>query len=562
MLHPVSDDLGMADILNKFFSSVFTDENVASMPVPDQVFQGDVPLQTAHICPEAVKAKISKLKPCSAPGPDKISSKVLLELNDELALPLCIIFNKSLNEGSVPQDWKLANVSPIFKKGNKDSPGNYRPISLTCIICKVMESILRDHIMSHLDLNKLLRMSQHGFLEHRSTITNLLEYLDKVTELLDSGANVDMFYLDFAKAFDKVPHKRLLAKMRAHGISGFITGWVEDWLSARSQRVVLNGRFSGWLPVTSGVPQGSVLGPILFLIYINDIDLAVDVTSVALFKFADDTKGVKAINDQSSANELQQAINNLFAWSVEWQMLFNIDKCHILHLGKSNPRFPYHINNTPMKVVEEEKDLGVLIHQSCTPSSQVAKAAKKANSVLGQLLRALSYRDKVTHIKYVRPHLEYAVQTWCPWLQRDKDLLEDVQKRAVRAVSGITGSYHEKLKALKLPELTARRERGDMIQTFKIVKQLDNVDPANYFQIAAEQHNHATRQARVVVRADNPEETIAVPTINLTKPKANSDLRKYFFTHRVVDSWNALHPSVKAASTVNEFKNQYDNKLV
>ena len=165
MLHPVSDDLGMADILNKFFSSVFTDENVASMPVPDQAFQGDVPLQTAHICPEAVKAKISKLKPCSAPWPDKISSKVLLELNDELALPLCIIFNKSLNEGSVPQDWKLANVSPIFKKGNKDSPGNYRPISLTCIICKLMESILRDHIMSHLDLHILLCQSQHGFLE-------------------------------------------------------------------------------------------------------------------------------------------------------------------------------------------------------------------------------------------------------------------------------------------------------------------------------------------------------------------------------------------------------------
>ena len=184
------------------------------------------------------------------------------------------------------------------------------------------------------------------------------------------------------------------------------------------------------------------------MIYINDIDLAVQ-ASVALFKFADDTKGVKVIKDQACARELQQAIDNLFAWSMEWQMLFNIDKCHILHMGKTNPKFPYQINGTQMKVVEEEKDLGVLIHQSGTPSSQVAKAAKKANSVLGQLLRALSYRDKITYVKlykeFVRPHLEYAVQAWCPWLQGDINLLEDVQKRAVRAVSGITGSYEQKL---------------------------------------------------------------------------------------------------------------------
>ena len=235
-------------------------------------------------------------------------------------------------------------------------------------------------------------------------------------------------------------------------------------------------------------------------------------------------------------------------------------------MGKTNPKFPYHINGTQMKVVEEEKDLGVLIHQSGTPSSQVAKAAKKANSVLGQLLRALSYRDKRTYIKlykeFVRPHLEYAVQTWCPWLQGDINLLEDVQKRAVRAVSGIAGSYEQKLSILNLPSLSARRKRGDMIQTFKIVKQIDNIDPTKYFQIAADQHNHATRQARVVVRADNANENEAVPTINLTKPKANKDPRKHFFTHRVVDNWNNLDQLVKAATTVNKFKKLYDDKLV
>ena len=155
----VSDDSRMADILNKFFASVFTKENVTSMPVPEQVFHGDAPLKNAHICPECIVTKIKKLKPGSAPGPDKITAKILLELKEELAIPLCLIFIKSLKEGCVPADWKLANVAPIFKKGNRDSPGNYRPISLTCILSRVMESLTRDHIMAHLDLYKLIRLS-------------------------------------------------------------------------------------------------------------------------------------------------------------------------------------------------------------------------------------------------------------------------------------------------------------------------------------------------------------------------------------------------------------------
>ena len=340
----------------------------------------------------------------------------------------------------------------------------------------------------------------------------------------------------------------------------------KTWLTNRSQRVVLNGCFSGWLPVTSGVPQGSVLGPILFLIYINDIDLAVQVTEVALFKFADDTKGIKTIKDRACARELQQAIDNLFAWSREWQMLFNIDKCHILHMGRTNPKFPYFINGSQMKVVDEEKDLGVLIHQSGTPSCQVAKAAKKANSVLGQLMRAVSYRDRHTYIKlykeFVRPHLEYAVPSWCPWLQKDIDLLEDVQKRAVRGVSGLAGSYSEKLRLLNLPALTARRERGDMIQTYKIINRIDNVDPAMYFEFAANQHNHATHQGAFIEAPQPNKANVAIPTLNLVVQNGDLALRRNFFTHRVVNKWNNLDHSTKQASTLNEFKNNYDASLV
>ena len=294
-------------------------------------------------------------------------------------------------------------------------------------------------------------------------------------------------------------------------------------------------------------------------------DLDVVTSSIFLFKFADDTKGIKVIKDECCSRELQEALNNLFAWSEEWQMLFNADKCHIIHLGRTNPNYPYFINGSGLAVVDEEKDLGVLIHKSCTPSSQVAKAAKKGNSILGQLIRAVSYRDKFTYIKlykeFVRPHLEYAVQTWSPWLQRDIDLLEDVQRRAVRAVSGLTGSYSDKLTILKLPSLITRRERGDMIQTFKIINRLDNVDPANYFEFVANHHNHAKRQG-VVIEAPIPhEDNVAIPTTNLVVQNGNLDLRRNFFTHRVVNKWNNLDQSIKTAASLNEFKNKYDASL-
>ena len=180
-------------------------------------------------------------------------------------------------------------------------------------------------------------------------------------------------------------------------------------------------------------------------------------------------------------------------------------------------------------------------------------------------LRAVSYRDKFTYIKlykeFVRPHLEYAVQTWSPWLQRDKDLLEDVQRRAVRAVSGLTGSYEEKLSTLKLPSLITRRERGDMIQTFKIVNRLDNVDPANYFEFVANHHNHATRQGAVIEAPIPHEDNVVIPTTNLVVQNGNLDLRRNFFTHRVVNKWNNLDQSIKTAASLNEFKNKYDASL-
>ena len=449
-------------------------------------------------------------------------------------------------------DWKRANVAPIFKKGKKCDVGNYRPVSLTSIVCKVMESIIKDSVTEHLGINKVIRNTQHGFRKNRSCLTNLLEYLESLTKLVDEGHAVDMIYLDFAKAFDKVPAKRLLAKIRSCGIDEKVTRWIGEWLSGREQRVVLNGAFSLWTAVLSGVPQGSVLGPLSFIIFVNDIDLVIYTVKSILSKFADDTKSGRVIKNKTDRMELQEDLNNLALWAEKWQMQFNADKCKIIHFGRRNPEFEYSINGHTLETVEEEKDVGVMISCDLKPSKQCAKAAKKANSVLGQMSRAVTYRDKITWIglykQFVRPHLEYCVQCWSPWTQQDIILLENVQKRAVRMVSGLTGkSYEEKLREINLTSLIDRRARGDLIQTWKIIHGKDDIDKEMFFKLVPEPENR-----RINTRFSSGK-------LNIIKPRANTEIRKNFFSVRVIDEWNNLPEEIKSAKTLNQFKNLYDD---
>jgi ribonuclease P/MRP protein subunit RPP40 len=207
-------------------------------------------------------------------------------------------------------------------------------------------------------LNKyrLIGETQHGFTKGRSCLTNLLTFFEDVTDYVDQGNAVDVIYLDFQKAFDKVPHKRLLRKVQSLGINGQIYKWIENWLSQQSQRVQLAGFSSDWVEVKSGVPQGSVLGTILFLIYINDID---DGISSKILKFADDTKLYRKLETDSDIVQLQQDLANLFKWSRDWLMLFNVEKCKVMHIGYNNVEASYMMNGTVLQDVEEEQDLGL-----------------------------------------------------------------------------------------------------------------------------------------------------------------------------------------------------------
>ena len=308
----VTDERETADILNDYFASVFTVEEDREEATPYQMTVA-AQLILVDITEEDVMRVIDKLKICKSPGPDKIYPRILKEVKEAIYKPLCAIFNLSLRTGKVVSEWKLANVTPLFKKGDKSNPSNYRPISLTSVVCKLMESILRDKIVEFLEKKNIIRDSQHGFRFHnrRSCLTNLLDFLHDIYEMYEEGRAVDIIYLDFQKAFNKVPHRKLLNKVESHGISGHIHRWISDWLCDRKQRVVLNGKFSDWRNVSSGVPQGSVLVPILFLIYINDLDEDV---KCKISKFADDTKIANRVISLSQQQELQNDLNTLGEW--------------------------------------------------------------------------------------------------------------------------------------------------------------------------------------------------------------------------------------------------------
>ena len=539
----VSDCKNMAKILNTYFHSVFITEDISTLPNATSMFTGseNETLNIDEITESDIARYLRNLDPNKSTGADQLSARLLRECQDELLLPLKLIFNKSLQERSVPNLWKCANVTPIFKKGNKCEAGNYRPISLTSVVIKIFEKILKDNITSFLDNHNLILGTQHGFRNNRSCLTNLLEFYEHVFANYDERIPSDIIYLDFQKAFDTVPHKRLLIKLKAHGIGDQLCSWIENWLTNRKQRVVINGEASDWLHVSSGVPQGSVLGPLLFLIYINDLDCGIN---AKISKFADDTKlGGKALTT-GDCEVIQQDLDNLSTWSDKWLLKFNKDKCKVMHVGFNNRKHNYNLQSQNLIKVEVEKDLGVLVKSDLKSGIQCLAASRKANTILGFIARNFQckYPEVITRLytSLVRPHLEYAVQFWSPCYLKDENRLEGVQRRATKLIPGFRGlSYEERLKRLDMFSLKDRRIRGDLIETFKILKNIDHINHEHFFELSSQL---LTRNNGLKIKGQ----------------RFNTDLRKNFFNIRVIDFWNKLPASVVQANTIATFKDRLD----
>ena len=540
-------DKDKAQALNGFFSSVFTRENVTNMPnlAPGSLSK-NIMINDVGITPDAVKKKLSQLNANKAQGPDAVPSRVLKELSEELSVPLCKLFVKSVEEGIVPNDWKTAVVTPIFKKGTRTDPGNYRPVSLTCVTCKILESFVRDAIVDHMTGENLYADCQHGFRKKRSCVTQLLEVMEDFTTMINKGDNIDVLYLDFKKAFDSVPHERLLLKLESYGITGNLLNWTRDFLTDRTQKVKVGGSLSNCADVLSGIPQGSILGPILFTIFINDLPKMVTSTCKI---FADDTK---LYSSPKSQHIMQADIDSLVDWSNTWNLYFNASKCHVLHIGSKNPQRDYSIsiNDQEFQVAkcEEEKDLGVTFDKKLSFDNHIANAINKANQMIGIIRRTFTFLDENIFMRLykalVRPHLEYGNTVWYPRLIRQSEALEKVQRRATKLIYHIKDySYGDRLRHLKLPSLKARRVRGDLLQTYKIFNKIDDIDKTRFFEFP---QTDITRNS----------------TNKIQKLHHNNNTRKYTFSYRVINSWNKLTPNIKCASDTNTFKGLIDNHKI
>jgi len=407
-----------------------------------------------------------------------------------------------------------------------------------------MESLVSKKIADYLNSNNLTSQSQWGFRPGRSTMSQLLLAKSKLVECINDRACTDAVFTDFSKAFDSISHKKLIIKMNAYGINRNVCAWVADFLANRRQRVTVNNNFSDWLPCTSGVPQGSVLGPTLFNIYINDLPDCIQHSNILMY--ADDAKVFKRIDCRLHCMLFQRDLDSIANWCALWQLKLNVSKCLSVRFGLvDRPSLDYSISGTPLQKVTSTRDLGVVFDSKLSFSEHCHKISNKGFSRVNMLLRCFHSRDRELQIRlfnaFVRPILEYASSVWSPHLVQDVTVIERVQKHFTKCLRGLHNkSYTERLSILNQSSLKARRTRADLIFLYKIIHGLVDVNLKKLFTLSAD------------VTVCN--RTLRGHALKLQRPKPRTDMLKFDYVYRVIDDWNALPVAIAEAMSLSIFK--------
>ncbi len=525
------------NLLRHNFSVVFTNDNNILPKFPRKV-PTNVQIGNINITEEIVLKFLHRLKPKLNSPPDGIPAYVIKQLIAVISYPLTKIFRISLATGCLPSEWKLANIVPIFKhKGNIHDPSNYRPISLTSVCCKIQERIIVHHLMNFLMSNDCFSSRQHGFLPCRSTVTQLLSFVDRCASTVEQHHSSHVIYIDFAKAFDTVSHTKLYHKLKAYGVCHNLLSWIQNFLTHRYQRVLIDGHLSSPSKVISGVPQGSVLGPLLFLLYINELP-SIFPRQIHCSMFADDVRLFCSSEFKNYTEVLQLGLYDLMGWSFDWQLQISPSKCTVLPIpSQLNSQVSYSINGVSVPWVSTQNDLGVSLCSNLRFTEHCCHICKKANTQLNMLFRCFHKANVWAFTKaycsYVRPVLEYASPVFNPYQKSNILMIEKVQKYFTRRLFSFCkfakAPNHERLRFLNLEPLELRRLHADLTMYFKIIHGLTVLNPKDFFVFPS----HLGTQTR-----GHPSKLSS----NLTK----KDVFMYSFFNRPATrlAWNSLPESV------------------
>ena len=559
----ITDPVSVANRLQDHFKSVFSEPNSQlepsrSMQTPEILY----PLSDLNITKADILKAIEEIKSTSACPSTEIPAKILKKFKSTLSYPLKLFWSKSFNSGCVPFLYKLQQVIPIHKKRSKTDEKNFRPISLTSHIIKIFERVLRDKLAEYFERNKLINLNQHGFRKGRSCLTQLVSHITDIQNNLVQNKEVDTIFIDYAKAFDKIDHHILINKLSKYGLPHKYIKWIKCFLSNRRQFVYINSVKSYEVNVKSGVPQGSVLGPLLFIIYINDLCNSINYSK--MLTFADDTKIAFPISSYLDTLLLQSDLNNIIEWSQNNNMKLNENKFELIthKINKSNPVCDF-FKELPFSTAYNEyftgknlfspsiyvRDLGVLVDCELNWNVHISNLCKVGRQLSGWVLSIFYTRDKLTMLtlfnSIVRSKLEYCSQIWDPFLIKHISAIEQIQRNFTKKIQGLKDlNYWERLDKLELMSLQRRREKLTIIFVWKIKY---NLVP-NDINLEFSTNNRRSGSVAIVK----------------PMPRSAGKLLSMFENSFIVKSaklWNKLPLKLKQVDSLTVFKSQLDKYL-